>query len=134
MIFGILGLCVYALVIAALIYARRDVVLFLREHPAITDQGGLETLKKLARRNMKAVLPMVALFFTGMALTMQLMVLDLMTAFVALLLANGLVVWSALVLNKTERRARELPCPDPGLASEYRRVTESWLSDLWPRF
>ena len=134
MTFAILGLVVYALVIAALIFARRDVVLFLREHPAITDQGSLETLKKLARRNMKAVLPMVALFFAGMALTMQLMVLDLATAFVALLLANGLVVWAALILNRTERRACELPCPDPELASQYRRVTESWLSDLWPRF
>ncbi len=134
MTIGILGLLVYALVIVAILYARREVNQFLRQHDVIANSSDLEAFKRLARRNMKAVFPLAALFFAGMGLTAQLIIQHRVIGFVTILLVNGLVVGSALALNRVEKQARELSCSDPALESEYRRILESWLNDSWPRF
>ncbi|GMV80135.1 MAG: hypothetical protein AMXMBFR7_13190 [Planctomycetota bacterium] len=134
MTLGILGLLVYALIIVALLYARWDVNQFLRQHAVIANSSGLEAFKRLARRNMKAVFPLTALFIAGMGLTAQLIIQHRLIGFVTILLVNGMVVGSALVLNKAEKQARELSCADPALETEYRSVAESWLNDSWPRF
>ncbi|MBE7464904.1 MAG: hypothetical protein HS116_15620 [Planctomycetes bacterium] len=134
MTLGMLGLLVYALVIVAILYACWEVNQFLRQHEVIAHSSDLEAFKKLARRNMKAVFPLAALFFAGMGLTAQLILQHRVIGFVAILLVNGLVMGSALALSKAEKQARELSCSDPALEAEYRRVSESWLNDSWPRF
>jgi hypothetical protein len=131
---SIIGFALYIIVIALNIYFRLEAVRFLAEHAAITDLGSLEDFKNLARRNMKAVFPLIAAFLVGMALSAQLIIHSPVFGFVALLFVNGLVVWSALALRKVESRARELPCPDPALAAAYQRISKSWLSDPWPNF
>jgi hypothetical protein len=116
------------------IYFRLETVRFLAKHATITDLASLEDFKTLARRNMKAVFPLIAAFLVGMALNALLIKHDPLFGFVTFLLLNGLVVWSALSLRKVENRARELPCPDPALAARYQRIAQSWLSDPWPKF
>lgn len=133
-VLAIIGLAVYAIVIALMLNFRLDTARFLAKHAAITDLASLEDFKNLARRNMKAVFPLVAAFLVAMALSAQLIVLSLVFGFVTLLIVNGLVVWSALALVKVENQARELPCLDPTLAASYQRVSKSWLSDPWPNF
>ena len=128
------GLAVYALVIATNILFHREAVRFLETHAAITDKASLEAFKNLARRNMKAVFPLIGAFIVGMTLTARLIIHYPLIGFTTFLLINVLLVSSALALNKVERWARELPCPDPALASEYQRISQSWLSDLWPGF
>jgi hypothetical protein len=134
MTIAMLGLGLYAVVIAIIMRSRRETVQFLRRHHAITDRDSIDQFKALARRNMKTVPPLTGLFFVAMALTAQLIIHHRVIGFVALLLLTALVAWSALALNGVEKRVRELPCPDPALALEYERVAQSWLSDLWPRF
>ena len=129
-----IGYVLYAVVIALNIFFRRETVRFLAKHTAIIDSVSLEAFKNLARRNMKAVLPLTALFLVAMALSAFLIIHDPLFGFVAFLLANGLVVWSALALRKIEILARELPCPDPTLGAAYQRISKSWLSDPWPDF
>jgi hypothetical protein len=103
--------------------------LALAKHAAITDLASLEAFKNLARR-----LPLMAAFLVAMALSALLIIDDPLVGFVTFLLANGLVVWSALALRKVEIRARELPCTNPPLAATYKRISTSWLSDPWPEF
>ena len=131
---AIIGLALYAVVIALNLFFRRETIRFLAKHAAITDVAGLEAFKNLARRNMKAALPLMAAFLVAMALSAFLIIVDPLVGFVTFLLANGLVVWSALALRKVEIRVRELPCPDPALAATYKRISTSWLSDPWPDF
>jgi len=133
-IMGIMGIALYALVIALHLHFRRETVRFLVKHGTIADLASLEDFKHLARRNMKAVYPFIAAILVGMALSAQLIKHDPLFGFVTFLLLNGLVVWSALSLRNVEIRARELPCPDPALAAKYQRIAQSWLSDSWPRF
>ena len=106
----------------------------MAKHAAITDSASLEAFKNLARRNMKAALPLTAAFLVAMALSAFLIIADPLVGFVTFLLANGLVVWSALALRKAEIRVRELSCLDPALADTYKRISKSWLSDPWPDF
>jgi len=129
-----LGYVLYAAVIAVNIFFRQETVRFLAKHTALTDMVSLDAFENLARRNMKAVFPLTAVLLLAMGLSAFLIILDPLFGFVAFLLANGLVVWSALALRKVENRARELPCLDPALAVAYRRVSNSWLSDPWPDF
>lgn len=133
-ILGIIGIALYAMVIALGIYLRLETVRFLAKHATIADVASLEDFKNLARRNMKAVYPFIAAILLGMALSAQLIIHDPLFGFVTFLILNGLVVWSGLSLRKVENRARELPCPDPTLAATYQRIAQSWLSDPWPRF
>jgi hypothetical protein len=130
----IIGLALYGVVIALNIYFRLETVRFLANHEAIADLASLEDFKNLARRNMKAVFPLIAAILVAMALSAQLIIHTPLLGFVTFLLVNGLLVWSALALRKVENRARQLPCPDANLAAPYQRVTKSWLSHPWPDF
>src|SRR5687767_5674570 len=132
--FGILGIALYAVVIGFNLFFRRETLRFLAQHAAIADLTDLEAFKNLARRNMKAVLPLLALIILGMILIAQLVIYDPLSGFVSFLLVNGLLAWSALYLRKVETRARALTCLDPALVTEYQRVANLWLSDAWPRF
>ncbi len=133
-VIGIVGIALYTIIIALNIYFRLETVRFLARHATIVDLASIEDFGNLARRNMKAVFPFIAAFLLGMALSAQLIKHDPLFGFVTFLLLNGLVVWSALSLRKVEKRARELPCPDPALAATYQRIAQSWLADPWPRF
>src|SRR6185503_11734417 len=103
----ITGLALYTVVIALNMFFRQETVRFLAKHAAITDLASLEAFKNLARRNMKAALPLMAAFLVAMALSAFLIIVDPLVGFVTFLLANGLVVWSALALRKVEIRVRE---------------------------
>ena len=128
------GLALYVTIIALNIRFRSETLRFLAAYPAISDTRSLEALKTVARRNMKAVLPFVAATLAAMGLTAQLIVYNRLIGFVTFLLANVMLVWSALALRQAENLARSLPCPDPSLAVAYSSVVKSWLSDPWPRF
>jgi ABC-type transport system involved in cytochrome bd biosynthesis fused ATPase/permease subunit len=132
--FGILGLTLYAVVIGINLFFRRETVRFLAKNAAIADLTGLEAFKNLARRNMRAVFPLLVLIILGMVLIAQLVIHDPLFGFVTFLLVNVLLVWSALALRKVETLARALTCRDPALVSEYQRVANSWLCDPWPNF
>lgn len=129
-----LGFVLYAVIVATNLYFRWETLGFLAKHPAIVDAEGLEAFKSLARRNMKAVFPMGALFLVAMGFSGFLVLHHPLVGFVAFLLANGLVVWSALALIRVERRARAVPCGDATLAADHERVSTSWLSKAWPDF
>jgi len=131
---GIIGIALYAMAIALGVHFRRATLGFLAKHASIADVASLEEFKSLARHNMQAVYPFIVAILLGMALSTQLIIHDPTLGFVTFLILNGLVVWSGLSLQKVERRARELPCPDPALAATYRRIAQSWLDDAWPRF
>jgi Mn2+/Fe2+ NRAMP family transporter len=113
---------------------RVDASSFLRRRDAIDDAADLEAFKSLARRNMFAALAYIGLGLAFLGLGITLLVTQGW-------LGTALMVGFSLVhyfLSKGSRdievRTRSLPCPDPALAQEYARVSQSWLKKALPDF
>jgi hypothetical protein len=123
-----------AIVGLASFWGRIQVNQFLRTHSAIDNYESLAAFKTLVRRNMFVAVGLLAigamLGIASFVLTVQLGLFGFM---VVVLVATPLFLLGRS-LKKLEVRARSLPCPNPQLDPEYRKVGHSWSSRLLPDF
>jgi hypothetical protein len=121
------------LLVLLLLWGLYDVGKFVRDHPHIRLPSDLDVFKSLARRNMMAALfgfTLIAVWFLLAILVsrefhwhLKALVFGV-TVPVAFLTMRG---------KRIESAARNLPCA-PSLASEYRRVAETWEHRALPDF
>lgn len=125
---------IYVIAVAVSLWSRAQVHAFLAETRSISSSADLERFKELARRQMYLALSMIVLLVAGMIVGLVLVKRYGLTALFAVILVNGVVFGLGMLHKKGEERARNLPTGSETLATEYRRVGETWVQKATPDF
>lgn len=107
---------------------------FLAETPSIRNDADLDRFKALARLQMYLALSMIVLLVTGMIVGLVLITRHGPSVLLVIILVNGVVFGLGMLHKKGEERSRNLRTGSESLASEYRRVCESWVKRPTPDF
>ncbi len=122
------------LLIAMMMLARSALLRFLERHDSIQNNDVLNEFKKLARSNMYFALVYLV---CGMALIVWAAFLVMQYGLLGILLVLAFSVpgiFLGLGTKKLEERTKKLPCADPALDTEYKRVSEVWVKKALPDF
>jgi hypothetical protein len=106
---------------------------FLSRTKAIRSARDLASFKSMVRQQMLQAMLQMLLLLSGCVIGIY----GIITSQIGLLLVillNGLILISGLVLRGSEQKARALPVEDPTLRQEYERVSKSWTSKPFPDF
>ena|SRR2546427_123380 len=122
-----------AMLIAITFWGRTDVRRFLKTHSSM-DGESLVEFKNLVRRNMRvAIAAMVIGLIWGLTaagLAWQLGIVGVLIV----LVVGAPVMLLGRSTKKLEVMSRSLPCADPQLEAEYRKVGSTWTSKAFPDF
>lgn len=125
---------VYLLAILLSGWVGIEVRRFVKETASIADPETLERFKAIARRNMRLALLQAVFLLTGIILGIVLIVAHGMTALVAVLATNAVLIAVSKYLGYFEKQARSLPAATPALEAEHQRVSKVWVSRMLPDF
>lgn len=123
----------YVTAAAVSLWSRAQVVEFVNDTPRIGGTSDLERFKALARMEMYLALGMIVLLVSGLVVGLLLIFRHGIAGFLAVLLANGIVLGLGAFHKGVEDRARNLPASE-GLEAEYRRVGRVWTRKALPDF
>ena len=117
-----------------LLWARAELLRFLREHTGIYDDAMLSKYKVVVRRNMLAALAFLVSGLILMAWGFYLSLKYGLTGFSIALVFSIPAFYLGFGAKKIESRARSLECSDPALKEEYKRISEVWVKRALPNF
>jgi len=124
----------YVLGIGTSIWATRETAKFLRLHPQIRDEAGLDAFKELARVNMRLALMVIPVLVLGILVGLVLISGYGIWALFGVLVTNAALLIAGQVLGRLEKRVRSLPAATEALGQEHRRVSETWKKTMLPDF
>lgn len=125
---------IYLVAPAASLWSRAQVHGFLAETQSIDNGADLERFKGLARRQMRLSLAMIVLLVTGMIIGLALVKKYGGSFLLVIIVLNAVVFGLGMFHKGGEERARRLPTGSEALATEYRRVCETWVKKATPDF
>ena len=108
---------------------------FARSHASIDDVHGLDEFKRLVKMDMYFALLLMAVGLTlgvlwGLGFWLGCTGMPVFTCAMGLFGPLGIVM--GIVLNRVERRLRELPVTNPDLQAEHERVIRRWKRSPLP--
>jgi hypothetical protein len=130
----ILFAAIYVIAAAVSLWSRTQVHAFLAETRSISSTADLERFKELARLQMYLALSMIVLLVTGMIVGLVLVKRYGVSALLVVIVVNGVIFGLGMFHKKGEERARRLRTGSEALATEYRRVCETWVKKATPDF
>jgi hypothetical protein len=125
---------IYVIAAALSLWSRAQVHAFLAETRSIASPADLERFKELARLQMYLALSMIILLVTGMIVGLVLVKRYGASALLAVIVVNAVVFGLGMFHKRGEQRARNLSTGSEALATEYRRVCETWVKKATPDF
>lgn len=134
MIAEALFVVIYVVALMVSLSSRASLSRFLDENRSIRDSRALERYKAMARTQMRLALAMAALLTAGMVAGLILVVRYGLVGLLAVLLANAVVIGLGVLHKKIETRVKALPAGSDELASEMRRVSQTWEKKALPDF
>jgi hypothetical protein len=125
---------VVLLQIAIVLWGTAEARRFLDMHKELREPRALVAFKRLAKRNMLGAIAMLTLGAISLVLALL-----IAREYGSLGLAAALAVYVpcallGLNLTRLEGQARNLPCENEEMSTEYRRVGSSWRKRILPDF
>lgn len=125
---------VYGLTAAVSLWSLSQLKRFLGETRTIADEVSLGRFKALARLQMYLALAVIVLMVAGIVVGIAVISRGGLLGFATVILANLLLLGLGLYHKRVEVRTRSLQAGSEALATEYRRVSETWLKKALPDF
>ena len=129
-----LFLLIYVVGAGVSLWSRGTLSRFLAATHAIEDTTTMERFKALARTQMHLALVMAGLLTSGMVVGLVLVAKYGLTGLLVVILTNLAIVGLGMAHKKVETRVRALPTASEELATELRRVSETWEKKALPDF
>lgn len=125
---------VYALAAAVMLWSLTQLNRFLVETRDIDGEGSLQRFKVLARMQMYLALCGMVLLAVGMLVGIVLIARHGLLGLLAVILTNVFILGLGVFHKRVEERARGLRAGSEVLATEYRRISETWVKKALPDF
>ncbi|MEM8640773.1 MAG: hypothetical protein AAGG51_18430 [Cyanobacteria bacterium P01_G01_bin.54] len=116
------------------LWARTEILKFLKQHLEIQSWQDLEDFSALVRPQMYLALASMPLFLLDLILFLLLIYrFGSLMLFFGLLLKLGVFILAKIGMN-IEKRSRNLTCTTEELEYEYKKIAKSWTDDALPKF
>jgi uncharacterized membrane protein len=125
---------IYAVAAGISLWSLAQLNRFLAETRSIADETCLERSKAVVRIQMYLALVLIVTLTAGVIAGVIVIARHGVRGFLAVILANALVLGLGLYHKTVEARVRSLRAGSEALANEYRRVCDTWTKKAVPDF
>lgn len=123
-----------ATLLAISFWGRLELSRFLECHSSLDGTTAFEDYKALARGNMYGALAYLVLGVLSMIVGIVLVFRTPLVGLATVIGCNVVLYFLGDANKKMEVRVRNLPCADPALAEQCRRIGETWVHKPLPNF